>query len=53
MTEENITSDFVEDINNQLGDINSVKSDFTDIKDCYVSNSGYTRLLKARRFGKT
>ena len=53
MTEENITSDFVEDINNQLGDINSVKSDFTDIKDCYVSNSGYTRLFKARRFGKT
>ena len=53
MTEENITSDFVEDINNQLGDINSVKSNFTDIKECYVSNSGYTRLLKARRFGKT
>ena len=53
MTEEYITSDFVEDINNQLGDINSVKSNFTDIKECYVSNSGYTRLLKARRFGKT
>ena len=53
MTEENITSDFVEDINNQLGDINSVKSNFTDIKECYVSNTGYTRLFKARRFGKT
>ena len=53
MTEENITSDFVEDINNQLDDINSVKSNFTDIKECYVSNTGYTRLFKARRFGKT
>ena len=53
MTEENITSDFIEDINNQLGDINSVKSNFTDIREDYVSNSGYTRLLKARRFGKT
>lgn len=53
MTEESITSDFVEDINNQLGDINSVKSNFTDIKECYVSNTGYTRLFKARRFGKT
>ena len=53
MTEENFTSDFIEDINNQLGDINSVKSEFTDIRECYVSNSGYTRLLKARRFGKT
>ena len=41
------------EINNQLGDINSVKSNFTDIKECYVSNTGYTRLFKARRFGKT
>lgn len=54
MTEEKIiTSDFIEDINSQFGDINAVKSEFTDIRECYVSNSGYTRLLRARRFGKT
>lgn len=53
MTKEKITSDFLDDINGQLGNVNPMATEFSDIKECYVSKSGYTRLLKASRFGKT
>lgn len=53
MNEEIITSDFLEDISTQLNDITPLKSEFTDIRESYVSKSGYTRLFKARRFGKS
>lgn len=53
MATDNITSDFLDDINNQIGDVNSVTTEFSDIKECYISKFGYTRLFKAKRFGKT
>lgn len=48
-----ISSDFLDDINVLMNDIAPVSTKFSDIRECYVSKSGYTRLFKARRFGKT
>lgn len=53
MTGENISSDFLDDVSVSLSDIAPVTTGFSDIKECYVSKSGYTRLFRARRFGKT
>lgn len=53
MTGENISSDFLDDVSVSLSDIAPVATGFSDIKECYVSKSGYTRLFRARRFGKT
>lgn len=51
--EENISSDFLDDIDQQMKDIVTVSSEFSIVKEMYVSKSGHTRLLQARRFGKT
>lgn len=53
MTEENISSGFLDDIGGQLNYIPPMTAGFSDIRECYVSKSGYTRLFRARRFGKT
>ena len=53
MNEEKITSDFLEDISKQMNGINPMAANFSDLREEYVSKSGYTRLFRARRFGKT
>lgn len=53
MTEGNVSSDFLDDVSVPFHDIAPMTTGFSDIKECYVSKSGYTRLLRARRFGKT
>lgn len=53
MAEIRISSDFLDDIDVQMNDVAPVSTEFSDIRECYVSKSGYTRLLMARRFGKT
>lgn len=53
MTEENFSSDFLDDVSISLSDIAPMTTVFSNIREYYVSNSGHTRLFKARRFGKT
>lgn len=53
MAEDRISSDFLDDIDVQMNDVAPVSTEFSDIRECYVSKSGYTRLLMAKRFGKT
>lgn len=52
--ESNDTSGFTEDIDNEVNNAEqmSVDKHFHDIREIYVSENGYTRLLYATRYGK-
>lgn len=46
-------SDFLTDINSEmLSQTMSIDSSFAELQECYVSNSGHTRLFTAMRYGK-
>ena len=47
------TSGYVANIDKESGFVSSrLDSDFSNISECYVSKSGYTRMFTAVRYGK-